>query len=411
MLLDKNHALIGLVVVLVIGAGTLFAVGATAGLLVRGDVIEVELADAGGLKRGDFVYVAGHRAGEVLSVDIEEDHVRASFSLTAPEIPADSTASVILSNTLGKRGLSLTPGTATQHLRAGDVIPLSRSSTPVDLPELGDRATELLGGVDVEAMQELTTALADVTEGTRDEVEALLTGVEDLSTVVSERRDEIEAVLDRTSTVVDAAAEKDAELLAIIDGFGQVLDRLVQRRADVTRLLQQTASQSQASAALIGDNRAQLDEVLASFHEDLAIVDQHQVDLAHTLAYLGVSLDGFSSIGVSFDEARRDNPYWGNVFVTGLGSVGIGALLDCDGAMDQLFTEAIGPDPRCQPVEGNPSEGDGPPTDRDEPTGPLDVPPSPDLGVAVESLTRPLSNPESLSRFLHTPGASGGHDR
>jgi hypothetical protein len=51
MLLDKNHALIGLVVILVIAAGTLFAVGATAGILVRGDRMEVELADAAGLKR------------------------------------------------------------------------------------------------------------------------------------------------------------------------------------------------------------------------------------------------------------------------------------------------------------------------------------------------------------------------
>jgi phospholipid/cholesterol/gamma-HCH transport system substrate-binding protein len=409
MLLDKNHALIGLIVVLVIGAGTLFAVGATAGLLVRGDVVEVELADAGGLKRGDFVYVAGHRAGEVLSVDIEGDHVRARFSLTAPEIPADSTAAVILSNTLGKRGLSLTPGTASQVLTEGDVIPLERTSTPVDLPELGDRTTELLGGVDVDALQELTTALADITEGTRDEVEALLVGVEDLSTIVSERRDEIEAVLDRTYTVVDAVAEKDAELVAIIDDFGHVLDRLVQRRADITHLLRTTASQSQASAALIGDNRAQLDEVLASFHEDLALVDQHQVDLAHTFAYLGVSLDGFSSIGVSFGEARRDNPHWGNVFVTGLGSVGIGALLECSGAMDQLFTEVIGPDPRCEEIEGNPSEGDGPPRDRDDPAGPTDVPPAPDLETLLETPTRPLSNPESLSRFLQPP--SSGDDR
>jgi phospholipid/cholesterol/gamma-HCH transport system substrate-binding protein len=410
MLLDKNHALVGLVVILVIGAGTLFAVGATAGLLVRGDRLEVELADAAGLKRGDFVFVAGYRAGEVLSVEIEEEIVRAEFSLTAPELPADSTASVILVNTLGKRGLSITPGTATQHLTEGDVIPLSRTSTPVDLPELGDRATELLGGVDVDAMQELTTALADITEGTRDEVEALLTGIEDVSTVVSDRRVEIEAVLDRAYTLVDAAADKDAEIVAIIDDFGSVLGRLVERRDEITRLLQQTASQSTASASLIADNRAQIDRVLASFHEDLAIVDQHQVDLAHTFAYLGVGLEGFSSIGVSNGEARTDNPYWGNVFVTGLGAVGIGAAFDCGGALDSLFTETFGPDPRCEPIEGNPSEGDGPPSDddRDDALGPVDVPPPPNPDAATEPLTGEEPGSGSLGRFFELPG---GDDR
>jgi phospholipid/cholesterol/gamma-HCH transport system substrate-binding protein len=402
MLLDKNHAVIGLVVIVVIAVGTLFAVGATAGLLVRGDVLEVELADAAGLKRGDFVYVGGHRAGEVLSVDIEGDHVRASFSLTAPGIPADSTASVFLQNTLGKRGLTITPGTASQPLTEGDVIPLSRTSTPVDLPELGDESTELLGGLDVEALQELTTALADITEGQEEEVQALLEGIEDVSAIVSERRDEIEAVLDRAYTVVDAAADKDAEIVAIIDDFGSVLSRLVERRADITRLLRTTASQSTASASLIADNRARIDEVLASFHEDLRVIDQHQVDFAHTFAYLGVSLVGFSSIGVSNGEARTDNPSWGNVFVTGLGSVGVGAMFDCGGVLDALFTETFGPDPRCEaPPSGNPSEGDGPARDRDEPTGPLDVPPVNDPGAVVDRLT----NPESLSRFLD-PGAS-----
>jgi phospholipid/cholesterol/gamma-HCH transport system substrate-binding protein len=410
MLLDKNHALIGLVVILVIGAGTLFAVGATAGLLVRGDRIEVELADAAGLKRGDFVYVAGFRAGEVLSVEIEEEIVRAEFSLTAPETSADSTASVFLYNTLGKRGLSVTPGTSTQHLTDGDVIPLSRTSTPVDLPELGDRATELLGGLDVQAMQDITTALADITDGTRDEVEALLTGVEDVSAIVSDRRVEIEQVLDRAYTLIDAAADKDAEIIAIIDDFGHVLERLVQRRDDITRLLRQTASQSNASAALIGDNREQIDRVLASFHEDLAVVDQHQVDLAHTFAYLGVSLEGFSSIGISNGEAQTDNPYWGNVFVTGLGAVGIGAMFDCGGALDQMFTDAFGPDPRCEHIEpGNPSEGDGTPADDAEESGPVDPPPTPD----PDALTEPVrpSNPDSLSRFLGGSGGSiGGED-
>src|SRR5690606_21033238 len=151
------------------------------------------------------------------------------------------------SNTLGKRGLALTPGTSSDVLEDGDVIPLARTVTPVDLPEIGDRATELLTGVDVEAMRELTTSLADVTEGNREDVERLLHGVEDVTRIVSERREELKVVLERANTLVDAAADKDREIVAIIDDFGSVLDRLVQRRADISRLLATTASQSQAT--------------------------------------------------------------------------------------------------------------------------------------------------------------------
>ncbi|MBS3939452.1 MAG: MCE family protein [Actinobacteria bacterium] len=404
MLLEKNHTVIGLAVVAVIAAGTLLALGATAGMFVRGDTYEAEFADAAGLKSGDFVYVAGHRAGEVLAVDIDGEIARVRFSSTAPELPADSMAEVILSNTLGKRGLALTPGTSSAVLEDGDVIPLSRTVTPIDLPEIGDRTTELLTGVDVEAMRELTTSLADVTEGNRDDVERLLRGVEDVTRIVSERREELQTVLDRANTLVDAAADKDRELVAIIDDFGAVLDRLVQRRADVSRLLATTASQSQATAALIGDNREQLDRVLASFHQDLELIDAHQVDFAHSLAYLGVSFYGFSSIGVSGGDARVDNPSWGNVFVTGLGSVGVGALLECSGALDVALTNLLGPDPRCEDVE-NPGQSPepGPPAEDgdDRPAGPLDPPTLPDLGEATDELT----NRDALERFL---GGRGG---
>lgn len=404
MLLEKNHTLIGLAVIAVIAVGTLFALGATAGLFVRGDTYEAEFADAAGLKSGDFVYVAGHRAGEVLSVDIDGEIARVRFSSTAPELPADSLAEVILSNTLGKRGLALTPGTSSDVLEDGDVIPLARTVTPVDLPEIGDRATELLTGVDVEAMRELTTSIADVTEGNREDVERLLRGVEDVTRIVADRREELQTVLDRANTLVDAAADKDRELVAIIDDFGSVLDRLVQRRADISRLLATTASQSQATASLIGDNREQLDRVLASFHQDLELIDAHQVDLAHSLAYLGVSFYGFSSIGVSGGDARVDNPSWGNVFVTGLGSVGVGALLECDGALDAALSNLLGPDPRCEDIDNPGSSPEpGPPAEDndDRPAGPLDPPTLPDL----DELTDDLTNRDSLERFL---GGLGG---
>ena len=405
MLLEKNHTVIGIAVIAVIAVGTLFALGATAGLFDRGDVLEAEFADAAGLKTGDFVYVAGHRAGEVQSVEIDGEMVRVRFSSTAPKLPDDSMAEIMLTSTLGKRGLSVIPGTASTFLEEGDVIPLSRTVTPVDLPEIGDRTTELLTGLDVEAMQDLTTALADVTEGNREDVERLLEGVEDVTRIVSDRREELQTVLDRANTLVDAAADKDAQLVAIIDDFGSVLDRLVQRRADLSRLLATTRSQTEATAALVGENREQLDRVLASFHKDLELIDAHQVDLAHSLAYLGVSFYGFSSIGVSGGDARVDNPSWGNVFVTGLGSAGVGALLECNGALDEALSNLIGPDPRCEDVD-NPGQGPrpGPPAeDNDErPAGPLDPPTPPDLGELLD----PLTNNESLSRFLG--GLTGG---
>ena len=402
MLIERSQAVIGVIAAVVVGSGATFGVLATAGMFEPGDLIGAEFTDAAGIQEGDFVLVAGHRAGRVMDVDIDGAVARVEFTLTAPEIPADSTVDIIIQNTLGKRALKVTPGTSSTMLTDGDEISLEHTGTPVDLPELGDRSEELLGGVDVDSLQDLTTALADVTDGAHDDVEALLTGVEDVSRIVSERRDEISDVLEHAETVVDAAAQKDQEIVAIIDDFGSVLERLVARRDDISRLLGETAASSTATADLVEERRDQIDHVLAELHQDLNVVDAHQVDLAHTFSALAAGLEGFAGIGYQGGEAKRDNPHWGNVFTTGLGSVGVGALLECNGALDVLLTDLMGPDPRCeQDPDGNPTPGDGPPRQDD---GDTDGDLLPDPGEVLDPLLEPSSTSESLSSFLSGPG-------
>jgi phospholipid/cholesterol/gamma-HCH transport system substrate-binding protein len=403
MMLERNQTLIGAAVIAVVGVGTAFAVGATAGMFEAGEPMSAEFTDAAGLEPGDFVYVGGHRAGTVTGVEVEGEKVVVDFTLTAPQMPADSMAEIRLDTALGRRGLTVVPGTSTSTLEAGSVIPVDRSATPVDLPELGDESAELLGELDVEAMQELTTALADVTEDAHDDVAELLEGVESVSRIVSERRGELQAILDRAHTLVDATASKDEELVRIIDDFGSVLDRLVARRGDITRLLQETAATSTLTADLVEERREQIDRTLASFHEDLQTLDRHQVDFAHTLAYLGQTQIGFSSIGVSHGDAQVDNPYWGNVFTQGLGQVGVAALLDCGSPLDRMFTDLLGPDPRCENIEGPPAQGpeEGPPAE-DDAAEPSIEPEVPDLPPRVRS------GADALGGFLG--GASLGGD-
>lgn len=358
MLLERNQALIGVIVAVLLVAGTAFAVGASGGMFARGTALEAEFADAAGLGTGDFVFVAGVRAGRVLDVGIDGDVARARFTLEADDIPADSRAEIIISNTLGKRAIRIVPGSSATPFADGDVITVDRTSTPIDLPELGDRSAELLGEVDVDALQGLTTALADVTEGKREDVEELIDGIDRVTAVVADRRDELATLIDSSETVVGAMADRDQELVRIIDAFGSTLDRLAERRTDIQRLLDETASTTDVAADLLEERDAQLDRVLDELHTDLAIVDAHQVDLAHTMAYLGVGVSGFASIGYQGGAAKLDNPTWGNVFVTGLGQAGVDALLGCGGTLDQLFTDLVGPDPRCDGSRpGNPPQG------------------------------------------------------
>lgn len=348
MLLERNQLVIGIVFLLLVAVGTVYAVGATGGAFRPGITLSASFADAAGLEPDDFVFVSGVRAGRVSSVELAGDHVEVEFTLESETVPNDSTAAIFLSSTLGKRAISLTPGTSTDWFEAGDHIEIERTSTPVDIPELGDETVDLLAEGNVQALQDVTTAVADILEGKRREVADLIDGVERLTQVLADRREELGTVIRRTEVLVDAAADKDRELVSIIDDFGSTLNVLVRRREEVSRLLRETATASTVAADLVGDRRAQIDRILFELHEDLDIIDRHQVDLAHVFPYLAVGLEGFASVGYGDGEAKTDNESWGNVFTTDLGAVGQTALLACGGTLDELLTELVGPDPKCQ---------------------------------------------------------------
>lgn len=348
MLLERNQALIGAVIAILIAIGTAFAVGATGGLFVPGERYEAEFPDSAGLAEGNFVFIAGVRVGQVTDVELLEDRVRVTFSSEAPPFPEDSTADIIISNTLGKRAVRVNVGSSSTNVEPGFRIPLEGNGTPVDLPELGDESAELLTELDVEKLQELTTALADIANASNEDLGRLLVGIEDVAVIITERRDELERLLSEGAVLIDAVAEVDQDIIRIIDAFGSTLDRLDRRRGDVQRLLSTTVDATDTANSLLLDREEQIDSILTDLHTDLEVVDAHQVDLAHVFAYIGAGLEGFSSIGYQGGDAKLDNPSWGNVFASELGEAGVDLLFGCGGELDQIFTEAVGPDPRCE---------------------------------------------------------------
>jgi phospholipid/cholesterol/gamma-HCH transport system substrate-binding protein len=285
MLIERPQWLIGLIAAAVVLAGTGLAMVMTGSTqLVRGTRYEAEFTDASALKSGDFVYVSGVRAGSVTQVrqapaSEDPDHadqgpvVVVEFAVTSgARLPADVRAEIILSNTLGKRGILLRPiDPSPEHLeRVGELqsgdgveITLGRTSTLTDLPEFGEDTTRLLEELDITALRELTTALADVTEDQRDDVDRLLDGVLALSDVLVRRRGELSTALDRAEAVVDVLNSRDQEIVQVIDNFQVTLTTLLRRQSEIERLLVETAGTSTRTADLVSERRAQIDRVVA----------------------------------------------------------------------------------------------------------------------------------------------------
>src|SRR5580765_1649858 len=104
----------------------------------------VQLADAGGLQRGDRVRVAGVQVGTVRQVSLHDRAVLAEISVDGDlGLPRDSRATLQASGAFGGRYLALQPGTAAATLARGDTLSAVRAATLAEtFTDVGARASE-----------------------------------------------------------------------------------------------------------------------------------------------------------------------------------------------------------------------------------------------------------------------------
>lgn len=357
---ERNPIVIGVIVVTLIASATGAALALDAGLFAQRYTVLARFEDTAGLKPGDKIRVAGVPSGEVGSIRQQDGMVEVALEIDeGVELSADTTAAVVVETLLGQKYVRLRTGDDWGTLlEDGDVITDTR--TPTEVLDLQNVGTPLLEESDGEALNDLMRSLSEVTEGKREQVRQIIDGLDRLMTAVNERSDEASSLVDSTAVLTETLAERDGELLNAVDNLNIVIGSLAERRAELVRLLEATASAAGATADLVGENRASLDRVLDELHADLQIIGRHQVDLAQSVAYLGVAVEGFSSIGYSGPE-NTPHP-WANIFTQLIGPVGPDALFGSCGLVDDALDLALGPDPLpCEERTGPlPGEDTGP---------------------------------------------------
>jgi phospholipid/cholesterol/gamma-HCH transport system substrate-binding protein len=371
---------------LVLGAFTIALIAtAVAGVLVLNAdafadryTVNAYFEDAAGIGPGDTVRVAGVDAGKVDAVRQRDGRVEVVMEVDQDvELSADTAAAIQVETVLGTKFVRLTTGDDWgEPLADGDTI--VDTTTPVELLDIQNTGTRLFDESDGRAFNDLLQSLTEVTDGKRVQVQQILDGLSDLTTVVSDRETEARRLLDSAQTLTGTLAGRDEELAGAIDDLNLVVGDLAERRSSLVELLDSTADSAHELAGLVGDNRADLDHILDEVHTTLDTIGRHQVDLAQGVAYLGVAIEGFSSVGYSGpDEVARP---WANIFTQLIGPTGpdgiLGACMPVDRMLDLVFGEdplpcdqRTGPTGSSTPIDqsGPPSSGDLP--DLTQPAG------------------------------------------
>jgi phospholipid/cholesterol/gamma-HCH transport system substrate-binding protein len=380
--LERNQRIIGTAGIVLIITGTVLALMLQGGLLKGRYRVTASFSDAAGIRAGDYVTVAGLQAGVVEDVRVGDG--AAVMELAVNEevaLSSDARAEVVIETLLGRKSVSLISGQGDGLLADGDVIPIERTTTPVDITELNDVSVRLLEASDADAFEQLMEELTAVTEGKAQDVRSLILGLNDVLRAVNSRSDELQGLITSLRTLSTTLGRRDTRIVSLIDNMNVVLGNLAQRQEQLTQLLVNTDVASHETADVVRRNRSNLDSTIRSLTTDLKVLNRHQLDLAATISYLNQAVQGYSSVGYSFGAPNE----WANIFVQSLGPAGVDSLIGQCGAVDQLFDELFGADcASFTPREG--SENVPPATGPAEPGARLPVP-----GVDVEGVVEDAS--------------------
>lgn len=261
------------------------------------------LADAGGLAKGDSVQVSGLTMGTVDSVTLEGYYVRVTFSVRHGAVLGNGTTAAVSSATvLGAKDLTLTSaGTGT--LPAGSTIPVSRTTSPYDLSQVLSTLTAKAGAVDTRQAAQALNTVAGTLRNAPPGLKATLAGVEGLSRSIASRDGSLTRLLSLSNQVTGVLADRSSQIRDLITDGNQLLATLYQRREEIRVLLANVTLATDQLKGLVTDNQRQLSPALSQLENALTLLKNNSANITD-------SIDGLQRYSSSLGESLGSGPWF-----------------------------------------------------------------------------------------------------
>ncbi|MER7608289.1 MCE family protein [Nocardioides sp. NPDC127503] len=272
-------------------------------LIGGGTTYYANFSEAGGLKTGDEVRVAGVRVGKVNSIELDGNQVKVGFKIREKvNFGENSGAGVRVKTLLGDMFLELQPAGEGQ-MKAGATIPVDRTESPYDVVEAFEGLADTSANIDKDQLAAALTTLADLTRSTPEEFQAALTGVSDLSRNLAAKDERIESLLTQLDRVTKVLDERDEDLITLMNDANQLFAALVERREAVHNLLISTQQLSKELSQLVDDSRADLKPALESLDVILDVFTKNEENLEKSLRLMAP----FYKV---FNNTLGNGPWW-----------------------------------------------------------------------------------------------------
>ena len=240
--------------------------------------------EAGGLRSGAPVQVAGYRVGEISSVKLDGARVLVTFHVDKSVHVGDrSEAQVRTKSLLGAKVLEITPRGDGQ---LSETIPTDRTRPPYQLPDaLGDLSLTI-SGLNTTSVSDALATLSQTFASTPPELRAAVDGVARFSQTLDTRDAELRNLLRNANKATAVLSGRADELVGLVDNTDALLAELRTQSSALQQISTNLSAFAQQLSGFITDNQTQLRPALDKLNGVLTLVDNRKGRLQQAIKYL-----------------------------------------------------------------------------------------------------------------------------
>ena len=232
--------------------------------VLRTDHYAAEFANAGGVRTGDPVLVAGVPSGRVDSLTLEHGLAVVGFRLDrGQDLGEASTATIGLKSILGNRFLEVTPaggGDLGPHRRIG----VERTTSPYMIDDIGGAVTDLAEELDTRAVSAMIDSLDSILP---QDAGAAGQSIDDVSAALGllAREDaRMSGVVTTTRELTGVLVSQEAGIRALTDQSLVLVTVLTQRREALSSLVSSLEDLATRVRVLLDEEAEDVDRVLGN---------------------------------------------------------------------------------------------------------------------------------------------------
>lgn len=216
------------------------------------------------LFEGSEVRVLGLPAGTVDEVEVDGNLVRVELTVDDDvPVPADAQATIVPLSLIGERFVQLFPAyTGGPRLQDGAVIPVERTTVPVEPDEALESLRDLLDDLNPEGSRRLTEHLAEDLEGQGETLNDTIRELADLTRDFGAKSEELGRIIDDFDDFTRTLLTREEQIGEVLDDFAVVTGILAEERDRLGNIVSNLATFAANAKDLVDEHGEALAEDL-----------------------------------------------------------------------------------------------------------------------------------------------------